>query len=34
MLLHQGVAAFERWFAREPDEAVMWKALLEATGRT
>ena len=33
MLLHQGVAAFERWFAAPPDQAVMWKALLEATGR-
>jgi len=33
MLLHQGVAAFERWFAVPPDEAVMWRALLEATGR-
>lgn len=34
MLLHQGVAAFERWFAVSPDQAVMWNALLEATGRT
>lgn len=34
MLLHQGVAAFERWFAAPPDQVVMWKALLEATGRT
>ncbi len=33
MLLHQGVAAFERWFAATPDQAVMWSALLEATGR-
>lgn len=33
MLLHQGVAAFERWFAVPPEEAVMWQALLEATGR-
>lgn len=33
MLLHQGVAAFERWFATPPDQAVMWSALLEATGR-
>jgi|SRR5687768_1616939 len=34
MLLHQGVAAFERWFAAPPDQAVMWSALLEATGRS
>lgn len=33
MLLHQGVAAFERWFATPPDQGVMWTALLEATGR-
>ncbi|MDO8502954.1 MAG: shikimate dehydrogenase [Gemmatimonadaceae bacterium] len=33
MLLHQGVASFERWFATPPDAEVMWKALLEATGR-
>ena len=34
MLLHQGVAAFERWFAMPPDQAVMWSALLAATGRS
>ena len=33
MLLHQGVAAFERWFASPPDQGVMWAALLGATGR-
>lgn len=33
MLLHQGVAAYERWFAASPDQGVMWSALLEATGR-
>lgn len=33
MLLHQGVAAFQLWFAAAPDQAVMWNALLEATGR-
>ncbi|HEX2724177.1 MAG TPA: shikimate dehydrogenase [Gemmatimonadaceae bacterium] len=33
MLLHQGVAAFERWFAMPPDSEVMWNALLAATGR-
>ena len=34
MLLYQGVAAFERWFATTPDQAVMWNALLKATGRS
>jgi shikimate dehydrogenase len=34
MLLHQGVAAFSLWFHEEPDQAVMWSALLEATGRS
>ncbi len=34
MLLHQGVAAFSLWFHEEPDQAVMWNALLEATGRS
>lgn len=33
MLLHQGVAAFEFWFGEPPDRAVMWEALLKATGR-
>jgi len=33
MLLHQGVAAFERWFGVEPDKRVMWDALRAATGR-
>ena len=34
MLLHQGVAAFTLWFHEPPDAGVMWKALLEATGRS
>jgi shikimate dehydrogenase len=34
MLLHQGVAAFELWFQRDPDADVMWSALLQAAGRT
>ena len=34
MLLHQGVAAFTLWFHEAPDEAVMWNALLSATGRS
>ncbi len=34
MLLHQGVAAFERWFGQEPDATVMWQALAAATGRS
>ena len=34
MLLHQGVAAFTLWFHETPDQAVMWSALLEATGRS
>lgn len=33
MLLHQGARAFELWFQETPDKAVMWKAILEATGR-
>lgn len=33
MLLHQGVAAFERWFGIAPDKQVMWSALRKATGR-
>ena len=33
MLLHQGTAAFERWFGIEPDKRVMWDALRAATGR-
>ncbi len=31
MLLQQGAAAFERWFARSPDLDVMRAALREAT---
>ena len=34
MLLHQGVAAFRLWFHEDPDVAVMWNALLSATGRS
>jgi shikimate dehydrogenase len=34
MLLHQGVAAFDLWFHRQPPADVMWAALLRATGRT
>lgn len=34
MLLHQGVAAFTLWFHDAPDQAVMWSALLSATGRS
>lgn len=34
MLLHQGARAFELWFHVRPDTAVMWNALLEATGRS
>ena len=34
MLLHQGVAAFTLWFHEAPDQAVMWNALLKATGRS
>lgn len=34
MLLHQGVHAFTLWFHDEPDSAVMWSALLSATGRS
>jgi shikimate dehydrogenase len=34
MLLHQGVAAFRLWFHEDPDTAVMWNALLSATGRS
>jgi shikimate dehydrogenase len=30
MLLHQGIAAFERWFGVEPDKDVMWSALQQA----
>jgi shikimate dehydrogenase len=33
MLLFQGVRAFELWFHEQPDAEVMWKALLEVTGR-
>lgn len=33
MLLHQGVAAFSRWYDLAPDVDVMWSALLNATGR-
>lgn len=33
MLLHQGVAAFERWFGVRPDPAPMWRALTAAAGR-
>lgn len=33
MLLHQGVAAFERWFGVRPDAAPMWRALTLAAGR-
>jgi shikimate dehydrogenase len=31
MLLEQGALAFERWFGREPDRAVMWNALSGAS---
>jgi shikimate dehydrogenase len=34
MLLHQGVAAFRLWFHDDPDQDVMWNALLAATGRS
>jgi shikimate dehydrogenase len=27
MLLEQGARAFERWFGREPDRGVMWRAM-------
>jgi shikimate dehydrogenase len=27
MLVEQGALAFERWFGREPDRAVMWAAV-------
>ncbi|MFN8572509.1 MAG: shikimate dehydrogenase [Gemmatimonadaceae bacterium] len=30
MLLEQGIAAFRRWFHREPDRAAMWAALKDA----
>lgn len=33
MLLHQGAAAFERWFGIEPDRTAMWDALRNAAGR-
>lgn len=33
MLLHQGAAAFERWFGTPPNKEVMWAALAGATGR-
>lgn len=33
MLLHQGAAAFERWFGAPPDKEVMWAALAGATSR-
>ena len=33
MLLHQGIAAFRLWFKEEPDQGVMWSALLSETGR-
>lgn len=33
MLLHQGAAAFERWFGRAPDLAVMRDALVRAAAR-
>ena len=32
MLLHQGVAAFERWFGVEPDKDLMWAALERELG--
>jgi shikimate 5-dehydrogenase len=34
MLLHQGAQAYTRWFQEEPDTAVMWNALMSATGRS
>jgi len=34
MLLFQGVQAFELWFAESPDQELMWRALLGATGRS
>jgi len=34
MLLHQGVAAFRLWLHEDPDQDVMWNALLTATGRS
>jgi shikimate dehydrogenase len=34
MLLHQGVASFERWFGETPDRDVMWTALAGAAGRS
>jgi shikimate dehydrogenase len=33
MLLHQGSAAFHRWFGIDADTDVMWQALLKETGR-
>jgi shikimate dehydrogenase len=33
MLLHQGIASFEKWFGEEPDQDVMWRALSAAAGR-
>jgi shikimate dehydrogenase len=33
MLLHQGIAAFERWFGVAPDREAMWTALKAAAGR-
>lgn len=31
MLCEQGAVAFERWFGRPPDRAVMWRALTESS---
>ena len=31
MLCEQGALAFERWFDRSPDRAVMWRALTESS---
>jgi shikimate dehydrogenase len=33
MLLHQGVASFQKWFGESPDQDLMWRALSEAAGR-
>jgi shikimate dehydrogenase len=34
MLCEQGALAFERWFGRAPDRAVMWKALNEGSAHS
>lgn len=33
LLVRQGAASFRRWFGLDPDEDVMWRAVLRATGR-